>query len=67
MLSWRLHYYLYTRQPLPDFQPGYEDNYIIPPGHVLIIRFVRVDGVKHHWDDIIGVSIINHFYICIVM
>jgi len=52
MLSWRLHYYLYTRQPLPDFQPGYED----PPGHVLIFRFVRLDGVKHQWDDIIGVS-----------
>jgi len=48
-------YYLYTRQPLPDFQPGYEDSYI-PTGHVLIFRFVRVDGVKRHWDDIIGIS-----------
>ena len=45
-------YYLHTRQALKDFDN--EGSAIsIPGGHVLVFRFVRMDGVRRQLDSIV--------------
>lgn len=44
-------FHLHSRQPLEEYSE-HGSSYIIG-GHVLVFRFVRMDGVKADWDKVI--------------
>ena len=46
-------YYLHRRQPIVD---SYEPLHSVDGGYVLVFRFVRGDGVRRHWDDVVQIA-----------
>ena len=48
-------YHLQRRRPVPNFQPDCEEDFI-DGGYSLVFTFVRMDGVRRHWDDVIAIA-----------
>ena len=53
MSCWRLQFYLHQREPILD---PIDSARGVDGGFLLVFKFVRGDGVRRHWEDIIQIE-----------